>query len=77
MMSPSLKNLASLALCALLLQACSDDSGSGYYLGGTVSGLTGGQLVLQNNVNSRTVTITANGDFRFDGTLGVMVLLIG
>lgn len=51
-----------------LLSAC-DGGGSDAPIGGTLSGLASGQqIVLQNNAND-DLTLTRNGDFRFDTRL--------
>jgi hypothetical protein len=42
-----------------------------YAVGGTVTGLTGQQLVL-GNAGSTTLTVDANGPFAFDGPLAVV-----
>lgn len=55
-------------LSGALLSAC-DGVGSDAPIGGTLSGLpTGQQIVLQNNA-SDDLTLTRNGDFRFDTRL--------
>jgi hypothetical protein len=52
-------------LSSALLNAC-DGAGSDAPIGGTLSGLASGQqIVLQNNA-SDDLTLTRNGDFRFD-----------
>jgi hypothetical protein len=62
---------------SLLLAGCANgtDSGSGpiqtnqtYTVGGTVSGLAGGQLVLQNNAGNN-LTVSSNGSFTFNTPL--------
>jgi hypothetical protein len=53
----------------LQLYACgSSNEDSGYQIGGTVTGLTGGNLVLQNNAGD-DLSITANGSFAFTSEL--------
>ena len=56
---------AGLALaCALSLSACGGGDGE-FYLGGAVSGINKGNLVLKNKSNGATVTIDRPGDFFF------------
>lgn len=56
---------ASLALaCALSLSACGGGDGE-FYLGGYVQGINKGPLVLKNENNGATVTITRPGEFYF------------
>jgi len=71
MESAALKTAALICVAASWLTACDSDlslSGSSYTVGGTVSGLTGSDLVLQyasgSNATS-TLTISANGSFAF------------
>jgi 6-phosphogluconolactonase len=71
-MEPALKTAALICVAAsCLFTACDSDlllSATTYTVGGTVSGLTGSDLVLQyvssNNVSS-TLTISSNGSFAF------------
>jgi hypothetical protein len=61
-----LKQVAMLAMCGVLA-GCGGSSGGGstyYTVGGTVSGLTAGSLVLQNN-NRNNLSISSNGSFTF------------
>ena len=69
-MKTIIKSLCSVVLI-LLLTACGSGGGGGsnnYTIGGSVSGLTGSGLVLQNN-GVDNLTITANGSFTFTTTL--------
>lgn len=56
---------ALLPFAALLLASCNDNyTPDAYSIGGTVSGLTGGTVVLVNN-DLDTLAVAANGTFRF------------
>src|ERR1700677_3970371 len=71
-MEPALKTAALICVAAsCLITACDSDlylAASNYTVGGTVSGLTGSDLVLQyasgNNATS-SLTISSNGSFAF------------
>ena len=52
----------------VILTACGGGNGSLYTIGGTVSGLTGSGLVLQNN-GGDDLAISADGDFTFTTAL--------
>lgn len=55
--------LAALSLVAALIVACGGTVEA--ELGGTVSGLTGGTLVLTNSINGDTVSVSSNTTFTF------------
>src|SRR6185312_12803401 len=70
---------AQLLAAAVALAACSglpasststggSGSGSGFTIGGTVTGLTGSGLVLQDN-GGDSITVTANGSYTFKTTV--------
>src|SRR5688572_30249031 len=64
--------IASISLCALILSACGGGGGGStntpapttYTVGGTITGLAGTGLVLQNN-GGNNLTVPANGSFTF------------
>jgi hypothetical protein len=68
----SLQSFLVVILCAVLY-ACSgtpkgSSSGGGFSIGGTVTGLSGTGLVLQNN-GANNITISANGAFTFTASV--------
>jgi N-acetylneuraminic acid mutarotase len=61
-----------LGLGLLLLTAVANSAWSqtsGYTIGGTVTGLSNPVLVIENSINSNTLTVTANGSFAFSTTV--------
>lgn len=65
----TLRTAAATLACAFALSGCGGSSGQ-LVLGGTITGVTKGSVVLQNN-GGHDLTITASGPFAFKDLIGI------